>query len=108
MDLKDYMESFANLHAARVKGHKAPHKAILLLSIIDLIESKIIRYPQIELSDELVSKFNVVWNRYLGESSIFSRDITKPYLHIPAHTRSEFRGCSQQPKGPTMPLFDIR
>ena len=82
MDLKDYIEAFANLHVARIKGHKAPHKAILLLSIIDLIESKIMRYPQIELTDELVTKFNIVWNRYLGESSIFSRDITKPYFHM--------------------------
>ena len=81
-DLKDYIEAFTKLHVAKIKGHKAPHKAILLLSIIDLIESKVIRYPQIELTDELITKFNVVWNRYLGESSIFSRDITKPYFHM--------------------------
>lgn len=81
-DLKEYIEAFANLHVAKIKGHKAPHKAVLLLSIIDLVESKVIRYPQIELTDELVTKFNVVWNRYLGESSIFSRDITKPYFHM--------------------------
>jgi len=81
-DLKNYIEAFTNLHVAKIKGHKAPHKAILLLSIIDLIESKVIRYPQIELTDELITKFNMVWNRYLGESSIFSRDITKPYFHM--------------------------
>lgn len=81
-NLKDYIETFRHLHTAKVKGHKAPHKAILLLSIIDLIDSEVIRYPQIELTDELVDKFNCIWKRYLGESSIFTPDITKPYFHM--------------------------
>lgn len=81
-NLKDYIEAFSHLHTAKVKGHKAPHKAILLLSIIDLIESEVIRYPQIELTDALVDRFNYIWKRYLGESSIFSPDITKPYFHM--------------------------
>ena len=80
--LKDYIEAFRHLHTAKVKGHKAPHKAILLLSIIDLIESGVVRYPQIELTDELIDKFNFIWRRYLGESSIFTADITKPYFHM--------------------------
>ena len=80
--LKDYIEAFTHLHTEKVKGHKAPHKAILLLSIIDLIECEFIRYPQIELTDELVNKFNSIWRRYLGESSIFSPDISKPYFHM--------------------------
>lgn len=80
--LEYYIEAFVHLHVAKVKGNKAPHKAILLLSIIDLIESKVIRYPQIELSDELITMFNMIWGRYLGESSIFSKDITKPYFHM--------------------------
>ena len=79
---KDYIEAFTHLHTAKVKGHKAPHKAILLLSIIDLIESEVIRYPQIELTDELIDRFNYIWKRYLGESSIFTPDITKPYFHM--------------------------
>ena len=29
-------------------------------------------------------------------------------IHIPEHTRSIFRGCSQQPEGVKMPLFDVR
>lgn len=80
--LKDYIEVFTHLHTAKVKGYKAPHKAILLLSIIDLIECEVIRYPQIELTDKLIDKFNFIWKRYLGESSIFTRDITKPYFHM--------------------------
>lgn len=82
MDLKEYTEAFNHLHTAKVKGHKAPHKAVLLLSIIDLVECNIIRFPQIELTDELINQFNLIWRKYLGESSIFSPDITKPYFHM--------------------------
>lgn len=81
-NLKDYIEAFSHLHTAKVKRRKAPHKAVLLLAIIDLVESKVIRYPRIELTDGLVRKFNSVWKRYLGESSIFTPDITKPYFHM--------------------------
>lgn len=81
-NFKDYIEAFTHLHTAKVKGHKAPHKAVLLLSIMDLMESKVIRYPRIELTDDLVNKFNYIWKRYLGDSSIFTPDITKPYFHM--------------------------
>ena len=81
-NLKDYIEAFSHLHTAKVKRRKAPHKAVLLLAIMDLVESKVIRNPRIELTDELVRKFNSVWKRYLGESSIFTPDITKPYFHM--------------------------
>ncbi len=30
------------------------------------------------------------------------------YVHIPEHTRSIFRGCSQQPEGLKRPHFDVR
>ena len=53
-NLKDYIEAFSHLHTAKVKRRKAPHKAVLLLAIMDLVESKVIRYPWIELTDELV------------------------------------------------------
>lgn len=82
MDFEDYIEFFKHLHTATVKGFKAPHKAVLLLSIMDLVESNTIRYPQIELTDELVSQFKTVWRRYLVEPSFFSPDIAKPYFHM--------------------------
>ena len=81
-DIKHYIEAFTNLHTAKVKGHRAPHKAVLLLAIIDLIEEKEITAPRIELTDKLENKFNAVWRRYLGTSAIFTPDITKPYFHM--------------------------
>ena len=82
MELRHYIDAFSSLHTAKVKGHKAPHKAILLLAIIDLIEEDFIMTPYIDLTDELNEKFNDIWRRYLGASAIFSPDICKPYFHM--------------------------
>ena len=83
-NLKDYIEAFSHLHTAKVKRRKAPHKAVLLLAIMDLVECNFIRNPRLELTDELVRKFNSVWKRYLGESSSFTAGITKPSSHVRA------------------------
>lgn len=81
-ELRHYIQAFSHLHTAKVKGHKAPHKAVLLLTIIDLLEDDIISSPRIELSNELVDRFNKVWHRYIGTSAVFIPDITKPYFHM--------------------------
>ena len=38
IELTHYIDAFSSLHTAKLKGHKAPHKAVLLLAIIDFIE----------------------------------------------------------------------
>lgn len=81
-ELSHYIEAFSHLHTAKVKGHKAPHKAVLLLTVIDLVEEGTIASPCLELSDELVDRFNKLWHHYLGTSAIFTPDITKPYFHM--------------------------
>ena len=52
------------------------------MAIIDLIEENVILTPYIYLSDGVVEKFEAVWHRYLGMSSIFTPDICKPYFHM--------------------------
>ena len=52
------MDAFTSLHTAKRKGYKAPHKAVLLLSVIDLVEEGAIDTPRIELSDRLERKFH--------------------------------------------------
>lgn len=81
-ELKHYIDAFSSLHTAKIKGYKAPHKAILLLSIIDLVEEGSIASPHIRLTDALEKKFHEVWHRYLGNSAVFTPDIAKPYFHM--------------------------
>ena len=81
-ELKHYIEKFSSLNTAKVKGHRAPHKAVLLLAVIDLVEERKITSPCIDLSDELIERFNDIWHKYLGTSAIFTPDICKPYFHM--------------------------
>lgn len=81
-DLKYYSALFAHLNTANRLGRPAPHKAILLLSVIDLIEKGIICSPQIPLSDELITTFHDNWKRYLGALQLFRPDIGKPFFHM--------------------------
>ena len=49
-DLAYYMQCFDHLSVNKKGGQLAPHKPLLLLAVIDLVECGIIRSPQIELS----------------------------------------------------------
>ncbi|MCI7370930.1 hypothetical protein [Prevotella sp.] len=82
IELTHYIDAFSSLHTAKLKGHKAPHKAVLLLAIIDFIEEGVIRSQRIVLSDSLEKRFHEIWHHYLGNSSIFISDISKPFFHM--------------------------
>jgi len=79
--LQHYCELFQRLHTAVISGQKAPHKAVLLLSVIELIEEKTISSPCISLSDALISRFNRNWKAYVHYDK-FSPTITTPYWHL--------------------------
>ncbi len=73
---------FASMRVAVKHGMKAPHKAILLHSVIELIEGGFIQSNQIELSDMLIEKFKQCWDKYIGRSTVFQADIGKPFWHL--------------------------
>lgn len=81
-NLRYYIDAFSNLHVANVKGYKAPHKAVLLLAIIDMIEDRQINSTRILLTEELEVAFGKIWNRYVGKSPVFIPDISKPFFHM--------------------------
>ena len=72
-DINHYIEAFSNLHTAKIKGHKAPHKAVLLLAIIDLIEEGVISDPCIKLSEELINLKSATIIQYTIKGRFMSR-----------------------------------
>jgi putative restriction endonuclease len=78
-NLDYYLYQFANLRIDRSHGRPAPHKPILLLSIIDLIERQVVSTNQIELTPEIVSTFLNYWNAlYPMQKGI----IALPFFHL--------------------------
>ena len=80
--MNDYSTAFSSLHTAKIAGKQAPHKAVLLLSIMDLVEAGIITIPRIELSEALEGTFARVWKRYIGTSIIFTPKVATPFWHL--------------------------
>lgn len=80
--LNKYGSFFCSLHTNKQKGMPAPHKAVLLLSIIDMIEAGVIKSNEIELSERLEQCFKHNWDRYIGRSVIFAPKIGTPFFHL--------------------------
>lgn len=74
-----YAKKFERLRVDRAHGI-APHKPILLLSVIDLIKKGIISENEIYLSSELIDTFHKYWS-FLG-SDRHNSDISRPFFHM--------------------------
>jgi putative restriction endonuclease len=80
--LSYYQNCFSTLHTAKSKGFFAPHKPLLLLSVIDLVERGLIHSNRIELNDALVATFKSNAVKYFGNSKVFSPNIGQPFYHL--------------------------
>lgn len=81
-DLSTYTDYFSTLRTAQKLGMPAPHKAILLLSVMELIESGVIKNNRIELTERLEQTFMRLWKRYVGTSIVFQPKIATPFWHL--------------------------
>lgn len=75
----DYVEAFENLKANERYARKTPHKAILLLTIIEMYETNEISGNEIRCNQTLVDTFLKVWNRTLPEYTSFYMDAYIPF-----------------------------
>lgn len=77
--LSYYSKRFQRIRVDRAHG-VAPHKPLLLLSVIEMISNKEIQENKIYLSSELIQIFLKYWS-YLGSES-HNPDISRPYFHM--------------------------
>ncbi len=77
--LRYYSIRFSRLRVDLAHGI-APHKPILVLTIIELIRTGAIKRNQIFLSSNLIEAFLQVWS-YLG-SEHHNPNISRPYFHL--------------------------
>ena len=80
--MKQYTSSFYSLHTAKITGKQAPHKAVLLLTIMDLVEAGVITSQKIVLTEKLEENFGKVWKHYIGSSLIFTPKVATPFWHM--------------------------
>ena len=85
--LETYINVFSSLHTDKGKNkypshtkHQAPHKPLLLLSVIDLIEEGAIKDNFIKLSPELGETFTTYWSIVMPSDKIGK--IVYPFFHL--------------------------
>ncbi len=81
MDISKAIKLFTSLRAARLKGSVAPHKAILLLSVIQSIEEGEITENKIFITPELVARFKGNWHS-LVHGDKFKDNFSLPFYHL--------------------------
>lgn len=77
-----YEHCFSSLSVNKKDGQLAPHKPLLLLAIMDLVECEVIKSPQIELSEALITAFKLNNLRYTRGIIHFKPNIGMPFYHM--------------------------
>lgn len=78
----DYIELFQNLRTNNKYGRKSPHKAVLMLTVIELYEQNVLSENEIYYDDTLKSMFIKVWNRVLPDEPLFHPEAYLPFWYL--------------------------
>jgi len=78
--LQKYLLAFSKLNQGRTPYGSAPHKPILLLSLLQAFEQKIIQDNFIAVSPELLQLFKLNWNRLVKTPHVCN--FALPFFHL--------------------------
>ncbi len=78
--LEKYSYKFQHLRVANTKFGNAPHKPILVISLIELIEKGLIAQNRFELTPELVAEFKENWALLVESKN--NCDFSLPFYHL--------------------------
>ena len=77
-----FLKMAANLNRNKVQGCYAPHKAVMIITIMELVESGHITNNVVCLNQELKDKFKQVWTRLVPNGSPFKCGYRNPFLYM--------------------------
>ncbi len=81
-DLAYYQYCFLNLRVNKVANKLSPHKPLLLLSVIDLVETGTITSTRVTLSKELIETFATNALLYASHLDHFHPNIGMPFFYM--------------------------
>ena len=93
-ELEDYCKEFACLSVGVVGGRKLPHKAILLLSIMHLIETGAIEENKIPLDKRISSAFISTWKNYFNDVKVPS--VWIPFWYMKSESFWHFKSAESE------------
>ena len=89
-----YVEIFRNLSTGVQNGKKLPHKAVLLLSILTLIENGTITENKIHLNKTIANTFASTWGDYLHNCKIPS--VWIPFWYMKSESFWHFKALADE------------
>lgn len=93
-ELEDYIKDFAYLSVGISAGRKLPHKAILLIGIVHLIENDTISENKIPLDKSISDVFTDYWNSYFKDSIVPS--VWTPFYHLKSEPFWHFKAADTE------------
>lgn len=93
-ELEDYRKEFACLSVGIVDGRKLPHKAILLISIMHLIETGAIEENKIPLDKKISSAFISTWKTYFNDTKVPS--VWTPFWYMKSESFWHFKAAESE------------
>lgn len=78
----DYIEALKNLKTNNKWGRKSPHKAVLMLTVIELFEKNILMDNEVRYDETLKAAFLKMWNMVLPNESLFHSDAYLPFWYL--------------------------
>lgn len=78
----DYIEAVKNLKTNNKWGRKSPHKAVLMLTVIELFEKNILMDNEVRYDETLKAAFLKMWNMVLPNESLFHSDAYLPFWYL--------------------------
>ena len=78
----DYIEVLKNLKTNNKWGRKSPHKAVLMLTVIELYEKNILMDNEIRYDETLKSTFLKIWNLVLPNEPLCHPEAYLPFWYL--------------------------
>ena len=78
----DYIEAVKNLKTNNKWGRKSPHKAVLMLTVIELFEKNILMDNEVRYDETLKTAYLKMWNMVLPNESLFHPDAYLPFWYL--------------------------
>lgn len=116
-DVAKYIQSFLSLNINEYKGERSPHKPLLILSVIRLIEDGVINENKIPPIEALKLKYELLWDKYILHDTSYAKAVWTPYWHLynepfwhfkPINTQASVDTLIEESKGQTASIGKIR
>ena len=78
----DYVEAFQNLRTNNKYGRRSPHKAVMMLTVIELYDQNELTDNEIVYDDSLKTMFLQVWNSVMPDEPLFHPEAYLPFWYL--------------------------